>query len=136
MTSNLLSNKLLTYKVIRDNRGVLIPIEEGKQIPFSIKRVYFIKDLNQEPRGFHAHKKIRQVLVCLAGSCKVLLDDGNEKQNFEVSDNGTAVLIDKEIWHEMYDFSSNCILAVFASDLYLEGDYLRNYEEFKRYIKK
>ncbi|MFD1359106.1 sugar 3,4-ketoisomerase [Fictibacillus halophilus] len=119
------------FSVIGDERGSLISLESMKNIPFNIKRVYYMYDLaRNKARGFHAHKELKQVMVCLKGSCKVLLDDGKEKVEVVLKRPNQGVLIDVMIWHEMYDFSHDCTLVVLANDHYKEEDYIRNYEEF------
>ena len=114
-----------------DDRGSLVIAEAQKNIPFNINRVYCLYNLNEEPRGFHAHKELQQVVVCLAGSCKFLLDNGREKVIVDLSIKSAGLFVDKMIWHEMYDFSSDCVLMVLASEHYDEGDYIRKYNEFK-----
>jgi len=114
-----------------DERGSLIAIEENADIPFSIKRVYYIFDtLAGVTRGLHAHRALRQVLVCVNGSCKVLLDDGMEKISVAMNKVSQGLLVDPMIWHEMHDFSTDCVLLVLASDFYDEKDYIRDYGEF------
>ena len=114
-----------------DERGSLIAIEEKNDIPFSIKRVYYIVDTQPGvARGLHAHRALRQVLVCVRGNCMVLLDDGMEKMSVAMNKVSQGLLVDPMIWHEMYDFSSDCVLLVLASDFYDEKDYIRDYGEF------
>ena len=132
--TEIIAKNLISYHPIKDARGDLIAIEEGTHVPFVIRRVYFLKNLNDMPRGFHAHKELQQVLICIKGSCEVMLDDGNQKNKVQVKEDGPALLIGKKIWHEMESFSKDCVIAVFASELYQESDYIRDYEEFKRYI--
>ena len=118
-----------------DSRGQLIAIEQLKDIPFEIKRVYYIYDtLPDVRRGFHAHKKLQQLLVCTSGECKILLDDGKNKEVVKLNKPTEGLLVDKLIWHEMFDFSEDAILMVLASDYYNESDYLRNYDNFLKYI--
>ena len=83
-------------------------------------------------RGYHAHKQLQQVLVCVSGSCKVLLDDGNEKLEIKLDNPQKGLLITSLIWREMYQFSKNCVLLVLASEVYDESDYIRDYKEFKK----
>lgn len=123
-------NDLINFKEIRDSRGALVSLEAGKNIPFEIKRVYYLYDLNTEPRGFHAHKELQQVLVCVAGSCRVMLDNGRSKQDFYLSKPSEGLLVDRMIWREMRDFAEGCVLMVLASGYYDERDYLRNYTDF------
>ncbi|MBE4907229.1 WxcM-like domain-containing protein [Bacillus luteolus] len=128
-----MKNLLIEFQIIADKRGGLVSLEQFKNIPFDIKRVYYIFDTKpDEERGFHAHKNLQQVLICLNGSCKVRLDDGTNKREYYLSKPNQGLLIEKSIWREMYDFTEGCVLLVLASDYYDENDYIRNYEEFKR----
>jgi dTDP-4-dehydrorhamnose 3,5-epimerase-like enzyme len=121
----------INFKKIGDHRGALIALEENVNIPFEVKRVYYIFDtVAGVRRGFHAHKKLQQVAVCISGSCKFLLDDGDSKCETSLNDRTKGLCIGKMIWHEMFDFSSDCVLMVLASDFYDESDYIRDYEEF------
>jgi UDP-2-acetamido-3-amino-2,3-dideoxy-glucuronate N-acetyltransferase len=86
-------------------------------------------------RGRHAHKNLKQVLFCVSGSCKILLDDGDVKENTILDYPSKGILIDRMVWREMYDFSKDCVLMVLASELYDEEDYIRNYQEFINYQK-
>ncbi len=120
-----------------DARGALVAIEGGNDLPFEIKRVYYIYATQQGvSRGFHAHKKLRQVAVCVAGSCEMVLDDGVEKTSFLLNDPSRAIVIDPLIWHEMHHFSPDCILVVFADDAYDESDYIRQYASFLETVKR
>ncbi len=124
------------FKICGDERGSLIAIEENADIPFSFKRVYYIFDTQTGvTRGLHAHRTLRQVLVCVNGSCKILLDDGMEKTSVPMDTGAGGLLVDPMIWHEMYDFSPNCVLLVLASDFYDEKDYIRDYGEFIELVK-
>ncbi len=121
------------FKVRGDERGSLVAIEEQRDIPFAIRRVYHIFDTQDGVRrGLHAHRQLQQVMVCLKGSCQLLLDDGQEKMILNMQNNSRGILLDRMIWHEMYDFSSDCILLVLASDYYDESDYIRDYSEFQQ----
>jgi len=126
---------ILDFNQIDDVRGALISLEEQKNIPFKIKRVYYIFNTPTNiSRGFHAHKKLEQVAVCMHGSCKFRLDDGNNTQIICLTTPHKGLFIDKMIWHEMFDFSKNCVIMVLASELYDENDYIREYKEFKSLI--
>ncbi len=114
-----------------DQRGSLIAIEGSTTIPFSIKRVYYIFDTKEGVRrGYHAHKKLKQVLICVSGSCKILLDNGKEKKVITLDKPSRGFLLEPFFWREMYDFSSDCVLLVLASDHYNENDYIRDYSVF------
>ena len=112
--------------------GNLSVAEESKDIPFQIKRVYYIYDFSNEiaTRGKHAHKNLEQVLFCISGSFKLLLDDGTTKMNIEMDTPNEGIYIGKYIWHTMWEFSKDCIILVLASDYFKESDYIRDYDEF------
>lgn len=125
-------NDLIHFREIADERGALVSLEQQKNIPFPIKRVYYIYNTADAPRGFHAHKNLQQVLVCLHGSCDVLLDNGKEKKTVTLDHPSKGLFVDKMVWHEMSHFSDGCVLMVLASDYYDEEDYIRDYENFTR----
>lgn len=118
-----------------DDRGQLVALEEGKDIPFAIKRVYYMYDTGEGVRrGFHAHKSLEQILVCIHGTCKVLLDNGREKKIVPLEKPYEGLYISNDMWREMYDFSPDAVLLVLASDYYKESDYIRDYDEFLSFI--
>lgn len=118
-----------------DERGLLVAIEEGRNIPFSIKRVYYMYDtLIGVRRGYHAHKKTTQVAIVLKGSCGFYFDDGRHTKDITLDDSTVGVLIEPLVWHEMYNFSDDCILMILADDFYDEEDYIRNYNDFKKIV--
>ena len=118
-----------------DERGQLVAVEEFKDIPFEIKRVYYIYDtVDGVRRGFHAHKELEQILICVHGSCKVLLDNGMKKKIVSLEKPYEGLYISNDMWREMYDFSSDAVLLVLASQVYDEKDYIRNYDEFLEYV--
>jgi dTDP-4-dehydrorhamnose 3,5-epimerase-like enzyme len=122
---------------LEDGRdGVLSVAEVGKQIPFDIKRVYYIYDLKHKSaiRGKHAHKQNKQVIFCINGRFTLTVDDGFRQEEIVLEQPNIGVFMDTKLWHVMKDFSDNCILLVFASELYDEADYIRDYESFKKYI--
>ena len=120
-----------------DERGMLVALEEFKDIPFEIKRVYYLYDTKKEVRrGFHAHRSLEQILICIHGSCRVLLDNGTEKKTVSLEKPYEGLYIANDIWREMYDFSSDAVLLVLASDFYREEDYIRDYEIFKKAMGK
>lgn len=87
-----------------DSRGQLVSIEECKDIPFDIKRVYYMYDtVNEAIRGKHAHKSLEQILICTSGSCRILLDDGKDKQVVELNKPYEGLYISNAIWREMYE---------------------------------
>lgn len=123
--------RLIDFKCLGDDRGSLVALESGKDIPFNIKRVYYIFGTKAGvARGFHAHKALKQVAVCVSGSCRFILDDGKHKEEVILDSPHQGLMIEHMIWREMYDFSSDCVLLVLASGYYDEKDYFRDYEEF------
>ena len=124
--------KFIEFDIKGDERGKLIAIEQFKDVPFEIKRVYYIFDTKSRVRrGYHAHKNLQQVAICVSGSCKFLLDDGKERvENIILDSPNKGLFIDKMIWREMYDFSEDCVLLVLASEHYNESDYIRDYDNF------
>lgn len=118
-----------------DERGQLVALEEGVDIPFKIKRVYYMYDTGEGiHRGYHAHKSLEQILVCVHGSCKVLLDNGREKKIVPLERPYEGLYVANSMWREMYDFSPDAVLLVLASKLYDEKDYIRDYDEFLRFV--
>lgn len=111
--------------------------QSSTHIPFPIKRVYYILDADpKKVRGFHAHKKTKQVIFCIQGDIKLVLDNGKKRKKIFLDQPNIGVLIDKMIWHEMKDFKKETILLVLASKVFDEKDYIRDYEKFKRKASK
>ncbi len=120
-----------------DERGHLIALEAYKDIPFEIKRVYYMYDtVEGVRRGYHSHRSLEQILICINGSCKVLLDNGYEKKIISLEKRYEGLYVPKNMWREMYDFSPDAILMVLASDYYKEEDYIRDYDAFLQSIKE
>ena len=120
-----------------DDRGQLIALEEYNDIPFEIKRVYYMYDTKAGVRtGHHAHKSLEQILVCIHGTCKVLMDNGREKKIVPLEKPYEGLYIPNNIWREMYDFSQDAVLMVLASDYYKEEDYIRDYDAFLKMVNK
>ena len=119
-----------------DERGSLVALEAAKTIPFDIQRVYYLFDTKPGvSRGFHAHKKLQQVAVCVTGQCRMVLDDGKERKEVWLDSSVKGIALPPMVWHEMHDFSPDCVLLVLASEHYDETDYIRDYEDFLRLIK-
>ena len=128
---------LLKFKEITDKYGFLTPIEEKVDIPFEIKRVYYITRVEQGiARGFHSHRKLHQVLICLNGSMKVKLKNPEEEDIIELSKPSVGLYIGPYVWREMYDFTEGSVLLVLASEYYDEDDYIRNYDFYLEEAKK
>ncbi len=127
---------MLNFNAKSDNRGSLIALENLKEIPFEIKRIYYIYDTKPDfPRGAHAHKELEQVLIMMDGSCELVLNDGKDIKNIILNRPDVGLFIGKNIWREMKNFSYGAKLLVLASDFYNEKEYIRNYDEFLRIVK-
>lgn len=134
---HILKIQFLPLQAHGDERGSLIALEEGKNIPFNIKRVYYLFDTGEGVRrGFHAHISLKQVAVAVRGSCRFMLDDGKEKIDIRLDHPQQGLLIESFVWREMYDFSPDCVLMVLADNLYDESDYVRDYEKFLKMVEK
>ena len=126
---------LTEFKILGDHRGQLVALEEFKDIPFDIKRVFYIYGtLDGVERGQHSHYKTKQFLISVSGSCKVTLDDGSSKKTFDLNKPNIGLFQDSLIWGTMHDFSSDCVLLVLADGEYDESDYIRKYSDFKNII--
>jgi len=120
-----------------DRRGNLSVIEEMKQIPFEIERVYWIYDVpGGEHRGGHAYRRNAEFIVALSGSFDVLIEDGEGRKTFSLNRSYYGLYVPQGLWREMDNFSTNSLALVLSSTEYDEGDYIRDYEEFKRFINK
>lgn len=123
--------KWIDFKINSDGRGDLVALEGNGNIPFEIKRVYFLKNTKSDhPRGFHAHRKLNQVAICLSGSLVMVLDNGHERESVTMNSFSQGLLIGNMIWREMHSFSEDCVLMVLADQLYSEEDYIRDYNAF------
>ncbi|WP_260409569.1 FdtA/QdtA family cupin domain-containing protein [Pseudomonas cichorii] len=130
--------KWIDFPALGDERGELVALEIGmeKAIPFDITRVYYIYRTGEGvSRGFHAHHNLKQVAICVSGKCRMVLDNGSEREEIWMDSPTKGLLIDRMVWHEMHDFSEHCILLVLASEHYDESDYIRNYSSFLAEIK-
>jgi len=118
-----------------DHRGGLVAIENYKDLPFQMQRVYFLTETQPGVRrGYHAHKNLDQVLISVYGSCQVLVDDGEKKEEFLLASPTQGLRITNLVWREMFNFSRDCVLLVLASERYQESDYIRDYEEFRNHV--
>lgn len=126
--------KIIDLRKISDPRGNLTPIEGGADIPFDIKRVYYLYDVpGGESRGAHAHKELQQLIVAANGSFTITLDDGKKKNVFTLNRPYQGLLIVPGIWRDLDDFSSGAVLLCLASEHYDAADYIRDYDEFLEY---
>ncbi|MDL9985133.1 FdtA/QdtA family cupin domain-containing protein [Providencia rettgeri] len=126
----------IEFKTLGDDRGSLVSLEQNKNIPFEVKRIYYIFGTKEGvSRGFHAHKNLQQVAICVKGSCRFVLDDGHNKDEIILDNPNIGLHINSFMWREMHDFSEDCVLIVLASELYDESDYIRNYNDFLKELK-
>ena len=131
------SYKLLNFKIFGDSKGSLVAIEPGKNLPFEIKRVYYIFNTKEGvERGFHAHLSLKQVVLPVRGSCTFLLDDGMKKKDIKLDKPNKGLFIDGMIWREMKNFSHDCVLMVLASERYNINEYIKDYKKFLKIVRR
>jgi len=123
--------RLVPLTVRGDERGSLVAIEGGRDLPFAIARVYYVFGTTAGvDRGCHAHFKLRQLAIAVAGSCTMLLDDGQRRVSVRLDDPAVGLTMGPMIWREMSDFSPDCVLMVIADTVYDDSDYIREYDDF------
>lgn len=124
---------LIPLQVHGDERGSLIALENGHNLPFDVKRVYYIYATKTDiSRGFHAHKKLKQLLIAVSGSVTVKCEYAGQQKEYTLSKPDEGLLIEGLVWREMHDFSPDCVLMVLADEYYNEADYIRDYDLFKK----
>lgn len=134
---NLSKCKIIDLPKVTDARGNLTFVEENKHIPFQIKRVYYLYDVPAgEARGGHAHKRLQQLIISASGSFDVVLDDGSKRKRFHLNRSYYGLYLPSMIWRELDNFSSGSVCLVLASELFEEDDYIRDYETFRKLVKK
>ena len=122
---------LIRFGVMGDERGSLIALENGHNLPFDVKRVYYIYGTKSGvSRGFHAHRKLKQMLIAISGNVTIRCEYGDTTKEYTLSRPDEGLLIEGLVWREMHDFSSDCVLVVLADDYYNESDYIRDYQTF------
>ncbi len=129
--------KWIDFQSLGDERGGLVSVEIGmdKAVPFDIKRVYYIYHTDSGvSRGYHAHKSLKQVAICVAGKCRMVLNDGTSRDEVWLDSPTKGLVIEDMVWREMHDFSEDCVLLVLASQHYDESDYIREYSQFMELI--
>lgn len=124
--------KLIEFPRITDPRGNLSVVEGERHVPFDIRRVFYLYDVpGGAMRGGHAHYREQQVLIAVAGSFDVIVDDGNEKKTFTLNRPYRGLLVPPGVWRELENFSSGSVCLTLSSIDYDETDYIRDYEDFK-----
>jgi hypothetical protein len=117
--------------------GNISAVNNQKEVPFSIKRVYYLYDVpGGVSRGGHGHKDLHQLIIAASGSFDITVDDGNVKRTFHLSRPYMGLYMPSGLWRELDNFSSGSICLVLASDVYKEADYLREYDKFIEYKRK
>ena len=117
-----------------DRKGNLSVVENGKTLPFDVKRAYYLYDVpGGESRGSHAHRELEQLIVAASGSFTVTLDDGRDKLTFLLNRPYQGLYVKSGMWRDLSDFSSGAIALVLASEIYKEEDYIRDYREFLQF---
>ena len=120
-----------------NRKGNLTVVENGKTLPFDVKRVYYLYDIpGGESRGSHAHKELTQLIVAVSGSFSVTLDDGNVKRSFILNRPYQGLYVKPGIWRDLDDFSAGAVCMVLASDIYKKEDYIRSYDDFVEFRKR
>lgn len=123
------------HRILGDDRGQLVAIEGLQDVPFEVKRVFYIYGTQPDvPRGQHSHHQTRQYLIAVNGSCKVTLDDGKQTITYDLNQPNIGLLQDALVWGSMHDFTSDCVLLVLASEHYDEADYIRDYDDFLKVV--
>ena len=128
--------KLYRLPHFQDFRGLLSVAEAGEQIPFEVKRIFLVSSVSSsEIRGEHAHRQLRQFLICVHGSCEVIADDGQNRETFLLDDPSIGVLLPPRVWGIQHRFTPDAVLLVLASEKYDPDDYIRDFDEFLALVK-
>lgn len=125
--------KIIDIRRYSDTRGYLSVVENGIDIPFDIKRIYYLYMVPEVARGAHAHKALQQLLIATSGSVEVIMDDGREKKSFMLDRPWKGLLIPAGLWRDLENFSGGAVLMCLASEKYKAEDYIRDYNEFLAY---
>lgn len=125
--------KIIDIRRYSDTRGYLSVVENGLDIPFDIKRIYYLYMVPEVARGAHAHKALQQLLIATSGSVEVIMDDGTQRKSFMLDRPWKGLLIPSGLWRDLENFSGGAVLLCLASEKYDPEDYIRDYNEFKAY---
>ena len=129
--------RIINLTKITDPRGNLTVAEGMKDVPFSVARVYWVYDVPAgESRGGHAHRRCREFIVAVSGSFTVTLDDGRTRDTVLLNHPYQGLLVETGVWRTLDDYSSGAVCLVLASDPFCEEDYIRDYDDFKRYAEE
>ena len=125
--------RIIDIRRYSDTRGYLSVVENGVDIPFEIKRIYYLYMVPEVARGAHAHKELQQLLIATSGSVEVIMDDGTNKKSFMLDRPWKGLLIPAGLWRDLENFSGGAVLMCLASEKYDAEDYIRDYDEFLKY---
>ena len=128
--------KIVDIRKFSDSRGYLSVVEGGLDVPFEIKRIYYLYLVPEAARGAHAHKQLQQLMVATSGSVHVTLDDGQNKKTFVLDKPWEGLLVAPGLWRTLEHFSGGAVCMVLASEKYDPDDYIRDYDEFLKFIGK
>ena len=132
MTNSIYDCAIVPFKKIHNRAGNLTVVEGLKNLPFEVRRIYYLYDIpGGESRGGHAHKELYQLIIAASGSFDVLLDDGENKKVVTLNRPYFGLMVVPGIWRELLEFSSGSVCLVLASHAYEESDYIREYSQFK-----
>lgn len=127
------NTKFVSFTDFYDKRGHLTPIESNIDVPFEIKRIYYITGVAPDvTRGYHSHRKLEQVLICLHGKVQIRVKTPYEEEVITLSSPNTGLYIGHMVWREMFSFTDNAVLLTLASEHYSEEDYIRSYDEYQK----
>jgi oxalate decarboxylase/phosphoglucose isomerase-like protein (cupin superfamily) len=134
LNSSVFECTLIDLGKIKNAAGNITVVEKRQQIPFDVKRIYYLYDVpSGEARGGHAHKKLQQLIFAASGSFDIIIDDANVKRTFHLSRPNIGLYMPAGLWRELDNFSSGSICMVLASHFYSEDDYIREYVEFEMF---
>ena len=122
--------KIIDIRRYTDNRGYLSVVENGLDIPFDIKRIYYLYMVPEVARGAHAHKELQQLLIATSGSVEVIMDDGESKKTFHLDKPWKGLYVPAGLWRDLEHFTKDAVLLCLASERYDENDYIRQYVDF------
>ena len=125
--------RIIDIRKYTDTRGYLSVIEEGEDIPFEIKRIYYLYMVPEAARGSHAHKQLQQLMIATSGSVHVTLDDGIEKKTFVLERPWKGLYVAPGMWRDLDNFAGGTVCMVLASEKYKADDYIRDYSEFLKF---
>nr|WP_288826340.1 FdtA/QdtA family cupin domain-containing protein [uncultured Clostridium sp.] len=130
------NTSMIKFHSFKDQWGALTPLEQFKEIPFEVKRIYYIYDVPGDVRrGYHSHRDLHQVLICVHGSVTIQVKTPFEMDEIILDNPQSGLVIGPMVWREMYNFSEGAVLLVLASEYYTASDYMRDYEDYVKEAK-